>query len=256
VAFPPARRAIVDFLRVGRQKPFVHGLIEVDVTYARRRLREHREATGEKLSFTAFVTKCVAQAVEENRWMQAYRRGNRLVLFDDVDVALPVEREFMGHAMGVVYVLRAANRKTFRQIHDEIRAAQSTKPEETEQFRRVKWLFLLPAFVRRLMWGLLLGSPAMWKRFGGTVGVTAIGMFGQGTGWGIPLPVYTLNIAVGGIAEKPGAVGGEIGIREYLCLTISMDHDIIDGAPAARFTRRLKELVESGFGLTEGLGAG
>jgi pyruvate/2-oxoglutarate dehydrogenase complex dihydrolipoamide acyltransferase (E2) component len=32
-------------------------------------------------------------------------------------------------------------------------------------------------------------------------------------------------------------------------MTVSFDHDIIDGAPAARFTQRLRELVESGYGL-------
>jgi pyruvate/2-oxoglutarate dehydrogenase complex dihydrolipoamide acyltransferase (E2) component len=46
-------------------------------------------------------------------------------------------------------------------------------------------------------------------------------------------------------------VDGEIRIREYLSVTISFDHDIVDGAPAARFAQRLKELVESGYGLSE-----
>jgi pyruvate/2-oxoglutarate dehydrogenase complex dihydrolipoamide acyltransferase (E2) component len=44
-------------------------------------------------------------------------------------------------------------------------------------------------------------------------------------------------------------VGGQIAIRDYLSLTISFDHEIIDGAPAARFTQRLKDLIESGYGL-------
>jgi pyruvate/2-oxoglutarate dehydrogenase complex dihydrolipoamide acyltransferase (E2) component len=70
--------------------------------------------------------------------------------------------------------------------------------------------------------------------------------------------VHTLDVALGGIAEKPGVMDGRIEIREYLCLTLSFDHDIIDGAPAARFTQRLKELIESGYGLEdlmmEGLG--
>ena len=44
---------------------------------------------------------------------------------------------------------------------------------------------------------------------------------------------------------------GQIAIRDYLSLTISFDHDIIDGAPAARFTQRLKELIESGYGLDD-----
>ena len=46
-------------------------------------------------------------------------------------------------------------------------------------------------------------------------------------------------------------VDGHIAIREYLCLTVSLDHDPIDGAPAARFVTRLKELIESGFGLLD-----
>ena len=38
--------------------------------------------------------------------------------------------------------------------------------------------------------------------------------------------------------------------------TASFDHDIIDGAPAARFSQRLKELIESGYGITEQAGDG
>ena len=58
-------------------------------------------------------------------------------------------------------------------------------------------------------------------------------------------------MTVGGIAEKPGVVNGTIAIREYLSLTLSVNHDIVDGAPAARFTERLKELIESGYGLDD-----
>ena len=95
-----------------------------------------------------------------------------------------------------------------------------------------------------------MGSPTWRKRLTGTVGISAIGMFGKGTGWGIPLPTYTLSITVGGISEKPGVVNGQIEIREWLSITASFDHNIVDGAPAARFTQRLKELIESGYGLS------
>jgi pyruvate/2-oxoglutarate dehydrogenase complex dihydrolipoamide acyltransferase (E2) component len=63
------------------------------------------------------------------------------------------------------------------------------------------------------------------------------------------VPNHTLQVTLGGIAEKPGVVEGRIEIREYLSVTISIDHDIIDGAPATRFAQRFKELVESGYGL-------
>jgi len=39
--------------------------------------------------------------------------------------------------------------------------------------------------------------------------------------------------------------------REYLSMTISMDHDIIDGAPPTHFALRLKELLENGFAFIE-----
>jgi pyruvate/2-oxoglutarate dehydrogenase complex dihydrolipoamide acyltransferase (E2) component len=57
-------------------------------------------------------------------------------------------------------------------------------------------------------------------------------------------------LTVGGIAQKPGMVDGRIEPREFLSLTISFDHDIVDGAPAARFAARLKSLIECGYGLT------
>ena len=83
------------------------------------------------------------------------------------------------------------------------------------------------------------------------MGVTAVGMFGNGAGWGIPINDHTIDLTLGGIASKPGVTDGQIAIREYLCITLSFDHALVDGAPAARFTERLKELIESGYGLAE-----
>jgi pyruvate/2-oxoglutarate dehydrogenase complex dihydrolipoamide acyltransferase (E2) component len=71
-------------------------------------------------------------------------------------------------------------------------------------------------------------------------------MFGVGAGWAVGIvPLHTLGLTVGGITRKPGLVDGRIEPREYLALTVSIDHDIVDGAPAARFARRLREIVES-----------
>ena len=46
-------------------------------------------------------------------------------------------------------------------------------------------------------------------------------------------------------------VDGRIEIREYLSLTVSVDHDIVDGAPETRFAKRLRELMEAGYGVGE-----
>jgi pyruvate/2-oxoglutarate dehydrogenase complex dihydrolipoamide acyltransferase (E2) component len=67
----------------------------------------------------------------------------------------------------------------------------------------------------------------------------------------LPVPNHTLQLTLGGIGEKPGVVDHRVEVRKYLSVTISFDHDLIDGAPAARFTDRLKKLIEKGDGLTE-----
>ncbi len=252
--FPKVRLRIVDFLRIMQRKPVVHALTEVDVTKPRRYIREHKAATGESLSFTGFIIYCLGKAVDEDKRMHAYRKGrNKLVLFDEVDIATVIEHEVEDEKIATPYVFRAVNKKTFRDIHREMRAAQAAKVEKFKQ--GMPWyesvFFSLPQFIRVAIFGTFGKSPHLMKRVEGTVGVTAVGMFGKGVGWAIPLTNYTLSIALGGIGEKPGVVEGRIEIRKYLSVTISADHDIIDGAPLARFAARFKGLIENGFGLIE-----
>ncbi len=72
--------------------------------------------------------------------MHAYRHGRRkLVVFDEVDVNPMVERQVGGSRRGTPSIIRAANRKSLRQIHGETRAAQPGAVEDTwgmEWFRR------------------------------------------------------------------------------------------------------------------------
>jgi pyruvate/2-oxoglutarate dehydrogenase complex dihydrolipoamide acyltransferase (E2) component len=83
------------------------------------------------------------------------------------------------------------------------------------------------------------------------VGLSSVGMFGTGGGWGIPIAPPTLMITVGGIATKPRYVDGNLEPRELLDITISVDHAIVDGATAARFTRRLAGLLEDPLHLAD-----
>ena len=249
--YPKTRRLEALAYRSVQYKPMMHGLLEVDVTRARAYLREHKAATGESLSFTAFLIACLAKAVDENKAVQAYRLGSkRLIVFHDVDVYTPIERDVAGRPELIPYIIRVANRKTLREIHHEIRAAQSqdvAKAWEEISVLHWPWLLLRPAF--RVMAWMGKRSPQVWKKYRGTVGITSVGMFGKGAGWGIPLPSHALWVTVGGIGEKQEFVDGHVTVREYLSLTVSFDHETIDGAPAARFTGRLKDLIESGYGL-------
>jgi pyruvate/2-oxoglutarate dehydrogenase complex dihydrolipoamide acyltransferase (E2) component len=249
--FPKMRRLMVDGGHLGRQKQTIHGLVEMDVTRARQAIRDHKAQTGETLSFTAFVIACLGQAVGINKHMHAYRNWrDQLVIFDDVDVNTLFEVEDGGRKIIRPHIIRAVNKKTFRDIHEEIRAFQAGH-EGSREAKFISRFVLLPGFIRRLFLGFLLKNPHLVKEMNGTVLMTAVGMFGSGGGWGIPVSNHTLQVTLGGIAEKPGIVDGRIEIREYLSATVSFDHDIVDGAPAARFTQRLKELIESGLGLCD-----
>jgi len=253
VPYPKIQRLLGFLLRSLQRKPMFHFLLEVDVTRPRAFLREHKANTGEALSFTAFLIVCLGKAVDENKAVQAYRQGRKqLVIFDEVDVETQIERESAGHVQNITHIIRAANRKTLREIHHEIRAAQVEDVEKAlERFKALQWLLFLPPLLSRfLSW--MRRYPHVLKKYGGTVGTATVGMFEEGAGWVIPIGhPQTLMMTVGGIGVKPGVVDEHIAIREYLSLTISFDHEIINGAPAARFTRRLKELIEHGYGLIE-----
>jgi pyruvate/2-oxoglutarate dehydrogenase complex dihydrolipoamide acyltransferase (E2) component len=256
VPYPKLRRLLAVMLRALQRKPMMHFLLEVDVTRARRYIREYKANTGETLSFTAFLIICLGKAVDEHKAVQAYRKGSKhLVLFDEVDVETQIEREVAGHVQNITYIIRAANRKTLRAIHHEIRAAQVEDVDKARVgSKALHWLLFLPTFLFRFLYGMR--GPQVLKQYGGTVGTATMGMFEEGAGWVIPIGhPQTLMMTVGGIGVKPGIARGHIAIREYLSLTISLDHEVIDGAPAARFTRRLKELIQAGYGLIEQEGA-
>ncbi len=251
VPYPKLRLWQAAAYRAVRHKPMMHGLIDVDVTEARERLRKHKASTGESLSFTAFLIACLAKAVDEHKEAQAFRQGGkRLILFDDVDVWTPIEHDKGGQKFVAPTIIRAANRKTLRDIHHEIRAAQMREVARPSKLLRLMPNFLFRPYFWIFSWRARR-DPQVWKKSIGTVGITAVGMFGGGSGWGIPIPPPVLMVTVGGIDEKPGGVNGRIALREYLSLTISFDHELVDGAPAARFTRRLKELIESSHGLDD-----
>ena len=252
--FPLARRLIVDTGRMGTNRHRMLGLVEVDVTEARRRIREHKELTGEALSFTAFVLACLGQVIDRNKYFHARRDiWGRLVLFDEVDCATMIEIDLDGEKFPLAHVIRAINRRSLCSIHEEIRAVQ-TDPNRSGSLQLPRWLMvsflLLPAVLRDVLYGVTARMPRLFKQQAGTVMVTAVGMFGEGGGWGIgTASPYTTSILLGGIEKKPRLVEGRLVEREYLSLTIELDHDIIDGAPATRFVSRLKELLETGYGL-------
>ncbi len=80
----------------------------------------------------------------------------------------------------------------------------------------------------------------------GTVAVTAVGMFAGGAGFGItPLSLMSLEVIIGGMSQRPRFIDGQVAARDVLDLTLTIDHNVVDGAPAARFAAEFRALLES-----------
>lgn len=248
---PRGRTFSLDAGRLGRQKHIVHGLAEVDVTQARELIQDHKAATGERFSFTAFIIYCLGQAIDHHPALHAYRdwRGH-LIIFEDVNITSMIEIEIEGQKVPAPHVFKAVNKKSYRELNDEIRTTQ-TNPPASDEVKFMKWFLYLPWLLRRPFYWLVQRFPQSFRAYSSPVMVTAVGMFSRGASWAITMPNFTLTVALGGIVVRPGYVDGQIQPREYLHVTISVDHDIVDGAPIARFGSELMELVESAAGLRE-----
>ncbi len=222
----------------------MHGLIEVDVTDAKRLVAEHEPA----LSFTAFVIASVARAAAGHPEVHAYRnwRG-QLVWHRHADVATIIEITTAQDPFALAHTIRDADIRDVADLTSELRTVK-TDPSASSSGRWVARYAPIAAYVPGLfaaMYALMARSPRL-RQLTGTVAETAVGMFAQGGGFAIaPLTLMPLQIVVGGVSPRPRVVRGQIEVRDMLDLTVTIDHNVIDGAPAARFGAELREIIES-----------
>jgi pyruvate/2-oxoglutarate dehydrogenase complex dihydrolipoamide acyltransferase (E2) component len=243
--FPRSRQVVLDAGWMGTRRHLSHALLEFDVTNLREWIRSEKVRTGESPSLTACFIWAFSRAIARDPTAQAYRnwRG-QLVVFTDVDVATLIETT--KGTVALPHIIRSANCKSFQQIQAEIRSVKGDPSQSPQKNKLLDLGIYAPIFLRRAFWRVVLKLPATLKRYSGTTVVTSVGMFGKGGGWGVTfLPVHTLGLTIGGVVQRPGVVDGNIAIREYIDLTITFDHDIVDGAPAVRFLQHFKEQIES-----------
>lgn len=244
--FPSVRKASVDLLNAASRKNMMHAFAEVDVTDVRHAIRDIRKSEGKYLSLIGYIQFCAAKAVRQKRQIQAYRNfRNRLVIFDDVDISTTIERKIGGTSEVLPTIIRSANRKTMFEISEEIKDAKEKGIDGSEVFKSIKTYLAIPAFIRRLAFRLLDHYPKLMKKKAGTIMVTSANAGSSGMLWGVPVASHTLNITIGGINRKAVKKNETIEDREFLCLTVSVDHDIVDGAPASRFIQRFLCLIET-----------
>lgn len=173
-----------------------------------------------KLPWDALIARAAALALAEHPAVLAqWVEGAGLRRPDGIHVGVAVALDPEGL---VVPVLRNADRRSLRELAAD-----------------------LLALVDRARTGRL--NPGEMQ--GGTFTITNLGAYRVDGFTPIINPPETAILGVGRIAEKPVVVAGTIEARTMCTLSLSFDHRVVDGAPAAAFLARLAELLERPYAL-------
>jgi pyruvate/2-oxoglutarate dehydrogenase complex dihydrolipoamide acyltransferase (E2) component len=238
---PRSRLATIDVFAAGMRKHHVSALLEFDVTEAREKLAGLKTG-GVRVSFNAWLVQVIGRAMAQHKEAAAFLLGGRkLILFDDVNISIMVEKSIGGRKVPMPLVIEKANEKTAAEITREIEAAKDQTLAAKDVVLRRK--------SRGAVWRFLLGRPKIaYKKMGNAL-ITSVGMMGRIDGWFVYRSIHPAAFGVGSILRKPVVVGEEIKIREVLHMTILADHDVIDGGPMVRLLNDLTGMIESGSGL-------
>lgn len=242
---PRERQPVLDRLAGASRRFQVHALAELDVTAARERII----ASGPRVSWTGFLISTLARAVATHPEVNARRAGSRILTFDRVDIGATVERHWQDRTVLDILMISQADRLSCAEITERLRAAKYGPGQPHPASGLTAQILRLPGPLRRTAIRAAATRPSIAATFGPAVGITSLGMFSQGWGWAIPLAPLTVIATVGGVADRPVVHEGRIVARPMLPMTLTFDHAVVDGAPAARFVETLRALTESAAAL-------
>jgi len=184
-------------------------------------LRERLKASllaelGFNIGYNDLLIKLVARALREFPYMNARLEGETIRHLREVHIALAVDTD-----RGLlVPVIRNADDKGVTEIARQLRE-----------------------LVERARAGTLLPDELT----GSTFTITNLGMLEIDSFTPlINLPEVAV-LGVGRIKARPAVVDGQIRIRQTMWLSLTFDHRLVDGAPAARFLQRIKQLIEEPY---------
>ncbi|MHB9031644.1 MAG: dihydrolipoamide acetyltransferase family protein [Anaerolineae bacterium] len=184
---------------------------------AREKLKDaFAKELGFNIGFNDLLAYIVARGLSEFSYMNVHLEEGGIRQMGDVNVGMAVDTE-----RGLlVPVLRQANLKSVKQLAIEFRA-----------------------LVERARVGKCLPDDLS----GGTFTITNLGMYGVDEFTPIINMPEIAILGVGRIRQEPAVVNGQIVIRQMMRLSLTFDHRVVDGAPAARFLQGLSRYVESPY---------
>jgi pyruvate dehydrogenase E2 component (dihydrolipoamide acetyltransferase) len=218
VAVSPIRRTIAArMLESGRTTAPVTLTTTIDATNLvnlRLQFRGARNPDAAVPSFTDFFVKLTALALADHPMLNARWADDRIELNDEAHIGFAVEAE----AGLLVPVIRGAGTLGLRQIAER------------------SLVLIGQAREGRL--------PSADMR-GGTFTITNLGAYGIEAFTPIINSPECAILGLGRIARQPVSVGDQVVSRERMALSLTFDHRIVDGGPAARFLQDLARMVEN-----------
>ena len=186
-----------------------------ELVVLREQLKAETESRGEgTISYSDLLVKIVATALRTHPALNATLVGDQIRLLSEVNVGVAVDSE-----RGLlVPVIRGADRKSIPEIARDSRG-----------------------LVARARTGASLPDDLS----GGTFTITNLGMYGIDAFTPIVRMPECAILGVGRIREKPMVREGAVVIRSMMWLSLTFDHRLVDGAPAARFLQQVKEHIET-----------
>lgn len=190
--------------------------IKVDMSQAALIRAAFKAADKSAVSYNDILIMALSRALLEHPVMNSLVEGNRIRQkhFVNMGVAVAVENGL------IVPTVRNTHRMTIEELHtavsEKIKAAQAGKLNRADYSD-------------------------------GTFTITNLGMYDIDEFTAIINPPQVGILAVGKITDTPVVRDGQVVIRPMLTLSLTYDHCVVDGAPAAKFLQRLKMLLENPY---------
>lgn len=185
--------------------------LEVDVTEAQRMRREASRESGVSINMASVLIKACAEALKRVPALNSILVNDNVMYFDEVNMGVAVA---LDDGL-IVPTLKGVQDMSVSEIAEGIQ-------QLSEKART--------------------GSLSSAEIGGGTFTISVLGVVDGFTP--ILNPPQNALLGVGRSAQKPVVRSGEIVAREMMTLSLTGDHQVIDGAVAASFFRRLQQLVE------------
>ena len=221
IPFTGMRRAIAENMRSSLQNSAqLTTFVEVDVTEMvrfRDRVREeYKKDDSVRVSYNDIIILAVSRALKRFPIMNSTLSGDEILLYDTVNMGIAVA---LPEGL-IVPVLREADKKGLLEIAREARELAKKTRE---------------------------GRLSVDEVTGGTFTITNVSMFEVDGVTPILKPPETGILGVGRVKEKPAVHDGRIAIRSMMFLSLTIDHQVVDGAPASAFLQTVSRYLEQPY---------